>query len=67
MRKNVSRADFSDQVRKVTTRYNRVGYNIYVMRQSACLVVNPNTVDNFASLFNCTPVGRASDPMMGRT
>ena len=23
------------------------------MRQSACLVVNPITVDNFAALFNC--------------
>ena len=31
------------------------------MRQSACLVFNPMTVNNFASLFNCTPVGRASD------
>ena len=26
------------------------------MQQSACLVVNPITVDNFAALFNCTPV-----------
>ena len=26
------------------------------MRQSACLVFNPITVNNFASLFNCTPV-----------
>ena len=34
------------------------------MRQSACLVFNPITVNNFASLFNCTPVGRASDSMM---
>ena len=31
------------------------------MRQSACLVFNQITVNNFASLFNCTPVGRASD------
>ena len=30
------------------------------MRQSACLVFNPITVNNFASLFNCTTVGRAS-------
>ena len=37
------------------------------MRQSACLVVNPITVDNFASLFNCTPVGRASDTVMDPT
>ena len=27
------------------------------MRQSACLVINPITVDNFASLINCTPGG----------
>ena len=33
-----------------------------IMRQSACLVFNP--VNNFISLFNCTPVGRASDSMM---
>ena len=31
------------------------------MRQSACLVFNPITVDNYAAFFNCTPVGRASD------
>ena len=35
-----------------------------VMRQTACLVVNLITVNNFADLFNCMPVGRASDLMM---
>ena len=34
------------------------------MRQTACLVVNPITVGNFAFLFNCTPVDRTSDSMM---
>ena len=38
-----------------------------IMRQSACLVFNPITVNNFASLFNCTPVGRASDSMIAPT
>ena len=33
--------------------------NVLVMRQSACLFINPITVDSFASLFNCTLVGRA--------
>ena len=47
--------------------YKRIGYNINVMQQSACLVINPITVDNFASLCNCTPVGCASDSMMGPT
>ena len=31
------------------------GYNINIMRQTACSVVNPIMVNNFASLFNCTP------------
>ena len=31
------------------------------MRQSACLVINPITVNNFAALFNCAPVDRAPD------
>ena len=60
----VCRADFSDQFRKNIVRYKHIGYNINIMRQSACLVFNPITVNNFASLFNCTPVGRVSDSMM---
>ena len=47
--------------------YKRIGYNVDVMRQSACLVVNPVTVNNFAVLFNCTPVGRGSDSMIAPT
>ena len=33
------------------------------MRQTACLVMNPIMVDDYASLFNCTAVVRASDSM----
>ena len=66
-KKIVGRAFFSDQFRKIIVRYKRIGYNINIMRQSACLVFNPITVNNFASLFNCTPVGRASDSMMAPT
>ena len=61
-RKYFGRKDFSDQL-KNSIRYKRTGYNIHVMRQSACLVVNPITVNNFAALFNFTPVGRASGLM----
>ena len=63
----VGRADFSDQFRKIIVCYKRIGYNINIMRQSACLVFNPITVNNYASLFNCTPKGRASDSMMAPT
>ena len=57
-------ADFSDQFRKTIMRYKRIGYNLNVMRQSACLVINPIKVDGYAAFFNCTPVDRASDSMM---
>ena len=66
-KKNVGRADFSDQFRKIIVRYKRIGYNINIMRQSACLVFIPIMVNNFASLFNGTPVGQASDSMMAPT
>ena len=59
--------DFSDQFRKIIMRYKRIGYNLNVMRQSACLVINPITVVGHATLFTCTPVDRASDSMMAPT
>ena len=59
--------DFSDQFIKNIMRYIRIGYIQNVMRQSACLVINPITVDGYAALFNCTPVDRVSDPMMAPT
>ena len=57
----------SEQFRKIIMRYKRIGYNLNVMRQSACLVFNPVKVDGYATLFNCTPVDRASDSMMAPT
>ena len=44
-------------------RNEKIGYNINVLRQTACLVVNPIKVNSFAYLFNCTTVGRTSDVM----
>ena len=58
--------DFSDQFRKIIIRYKCIGYNLNVMRQSVCLVINQITVDGSAALFNCTPVDRTSDSMMTR-
>ena len=49
-KKIVGRADFSDQFRIIIVRYKRIGYNINIMRQSACLVFNPITVNNCFSL-----------------
>ena len=59
--------DSSDQFRNNIMRYERICYNLNVMRQSACLVINPIMVDGYVALFNCTPVDRASDSMMAPT
>ena len=48
-------------------RHKGIGYNLNVMRQSACLFINPIKVNGYATLFNCTPVDRASDSMMAPT
>ena len=66
-KKLIGSNDFSFQFRKIIARYRRIGYNLNVMRQSACLVFNPIMVNNYAAFFNCTPVGRASDSMMAPT
>ena len=48
---------------KIISDYKKIGNNINVLQQTACLVVNPVTVGNFGFLFNCTPVGQISDSM----
>ena len=55
--------NFSVWFIKIISHYKKIGYNINVLQQTACLVVNPITIGNFAFLFNCTPVGRTSDSM----
>ena len=34
-----------------------------IMRQSACLIVNPITVNSYVYLFNCTADGQDLDPI----
>ena len=64
LKKIVGSDNFSAQFIKIISHYKKIGYNINVLQQSACLVVNPITVGNFAFLFNCMPLGRTSDSMM---
>ena len=64
LKKIVGSNNFSAQFIKIISHYKKIGYNINVLQQTACLVVNPITIGNFAFLFNCTPVGRTSDSMM---
>ena len=62
-KRNVGKPNFSDQFKKIVKHYIRVGYNLDMMWQSACLVLNPITVYSYGFLFNCTTVGQASDSM----
>ena len=67
LKKIVGSNNFSAQFIKIISHYKKIGYNINVLQQTACLVVNPITDGNFAFLFNCTPVGQTSDSMMAPT
>ena len=60
-RKIIGKNDFPYHFKKIIVHYKTIGYNIDVLRQMACLVVNPIKVNSFAYLFNCTTVGRISD------
>ena len=57
LKKIVCSNNFSAQFIKIISHYKKIGCNINVLQQTACLVVNPITVGNFAFLFNCMPVG----------
>ena len=59
----VGKPNFCDQFKKNIKRYKRVGTHMDIIRQSACLVMNPITTDSHGFLFNCTTVGQVSDLM----
>ena len=63
IRKIVGISNFAEQFRKHINSYKRIGCNPYIMRRTACLVVNPITADGYALLFSCTTVVRALDSM----
>ena len=63
LKKIVGSKNISVQFINIISRYKKIGYNINILKQTACLVVNPITVGNLAFLFNCTLVGWTSDSM----
>ena len=60
-RKIIGKNYFPYHFKKIIVRYKKIGYNIDILRQAACLVVNPIKVNSFVYLFNCTTAGRASE------
>ena len=65
-KKIMGRTDFSDQFRKIIIRHKCISYDLNVMLQTECLVINPITVDNFAAVINRTQVNWASDSLMAQ-
>ena len=67
LKKIVGSNNFSVQLIKTISHYKKIGDNFNVLQQTACLVVNPIMVGNFAFIFYCMPVGRTSDSMTVET
>ena len=61
----MGRTDFLINLEKAIMHNTRNGYNLNVMHQSAFLVINQITVDNFDSPFNSMTVYRALDSYDG--
>ena len=58
-KKIIGNPNFSDLFRRIIKRFRRTGYNLDIIRQTACLVFNPIMVDGYAALFSCTAVVQA--------
>ena len=60
--KVIGKYDFPYHFKKIIVRHKNIGYNIDVLRQMACLIVNPIKVNSFAYLYDCATVGRITHP-----
>ena len=55
--------NFSNLLKCIVNRFERAGYSLDIMRQTACLVFNSIMVEGYAALFSCTAEVQASDSM----
>ena len=60
-RKVIRKNDFPYHFKKIIVGHKKIAYNINVLRQTACLVVNSIKVNSFAHLFNCLTVGAGTN------
>ena len=63
LKKIVGSNNFSAQFIKMISHYKTIGYNINVLQQTACLVVNPITFGNLVSSLIARWWDRTSDSM----
>ena len=57
----IGNPNFADLFKRIVNRFQRAGYTLDIMRQTACLIFNPIMVEGYAALFSCTAVVQASD------
>ena len=50
-RKCVRKSNFSEQFQKLINGYKRLGFSLDIVRQTACLVINPIIVDGYAQSY----------------
>ena len=63
LKKIIGNQNFSNLFKRIVNRFKGAGYSLDIMRQTACLVYNPNIVEGYAVLFICTAVVQASESM----
>ena len=61
-KKIIGDPDFSN-LKRIVHRFERAGYSLDIMRQTACLVFNPIMVEGYVALFSCTAEVQALDSM----
>ena len=66
-KKIIGNPNFSDLLKLIVNRFKQVGYNLDIMWQTACLVINPIMIENYAALFSCMLVVPASASLTAST
>ena len=51
-KKIIGNSNFSKLFKRIVNRFKRAGYSLDIMRQTACLVLNPIMVEGYAALFS---------------
>ena len=62
-KKIIGNPNFSDLLKHIVIRFKRARHTLDILRQTACVVINPIMVEGYAALFSCTAVVQASDSM----
>ena len=62
-KKIIGNPNYTNLFKRKVNRFKRAGYSLDIMRQTACLFLNPIEVEGYAALFSCMAVVQASDSM----